>query len=157
MVFLHVFKTFTKSSLKKSPCNRASVLSMLGFYQCVRVKADRIPRRVEYIRIYSQNKINSKHRFRDGTLTQSHPRGHLHVHMSMFTCSWSCGISCTEGMWVMSPKMSFSFLWFFFLRWGSHEQFARVGFEPVFLISASWVARIIGVSHWYLATLVFKG
>jgi hypothetical protein len=35
---------------------------------------------------------------------------------------------------------------------GSHELFVRVGFEPaVLLISASWVAKITGVSHRRLA------
>jgi hypothetical protein len=42
----------------------------------------------------------------------------------------------------------------FFL--GSCGLFAQVSFEPRFLlISASWVARIIGVSHWHPAWSIF--
>jgi hypothetical protein len=41
-----------------------------------------------------------------------------------------------------------------FLEIGSHQLFAQAGFRPwSLLISASWVARIIGMSHQRLASL----
>jgi hypothetical protein len=44
-----------------------------------------------------------------------------------------------------------SILFWLVLEMGSHELFAKAGLKPVFLISASQVARIIGVSHQCLA------
>jgi hypothetical protein len=40
-----------------------------------------------------------------------------------------------------------------FFKIGSHELFSQLALY--LLISASWVARITGVSHWCLATLIF--
>jgi hypothetical protein len=46
-----------------------------------------------------------------------------------------------------------SFLWRFFFEIGSHKLFAQCWLRTVILlISASWVARIIGMSHWHPAT-----
>jgi hypothetical protein len=47
-------------------------------------------------------------------------------------------------------------LWSIFFEIGSLELFAQGWLQTVILlISASWVARIIGVSHWHLAGLDF--
>jgi hypothetical protein len=66
-------------------------------------------------------------------------------------------------LWYWSLNLAYTlshstnhFLWRVFFKMGSHELFAQADFwTAILLISASWVSRIIGVSHWRLTRAEF--
>jgi hypothetical protein len=66
-----------------------------------------------------------------------------------FFFSWLYwGLNSGPTPWATPPAL---FCDGFFFKIGSLKLFAGAGFELWFLISASWVARIIGVSPWHPA------
>jgi hypothetical protein len=55
--------------------------------------------------------------------------------------------------YILSHSTSPFLWWVFFFKIGSHKLFALAGFEPQPSRSASWVARITGMSHQHPAVL----
>jgi hypothetical protein len=81
--------------------------------------------------------------------------GWCHQIIAIFFFWWYRGLNSVP--WATLPAL---FLWFFFFEIGSRKLFAQAGFEPCFswslpLISASWISRITGVSHWCPALHIF--
>jgi hypothetical protein len=59
-----------------------------------------------------------------------------------------CGLNLGPSPWANLPAL---FLWAVFRDRVSQNFLPRLGWTAILLISASWVARIIGVNHWHQA------
>jgi hypothetical protein len=77
------------------------------------------------------------------------------IRLTKETCLLLLLLFCSTGAWTQGLHLELlhqPYFWKGFFEIGSHGTICPIWLQTsILLISASWVARITGVSHWYLA------